>query len=224
LYMGFPEAIATLPEGARASALHTGNPISPPPNPRPDREQCLADWKFNRHLSRVLLIFGGSQGSRAINDAVAAWLPGGVPDGWGVIWVTGRSEFERFQHYATDSVRVVPYQQPMADAYAVADLAIARAGAMSTAELCAWGIPMLLIPLPTAAADHQSHNARALASAGAAINVPQSTLVAGALGTSIATLLAEPTALTTMRTAAHDRAHVNAAREIAARIIANLGL
>ena len=57
----------------------------------------------------------------------------------------------------------------MADAYSVADLVVARAGMMTGAELCAWGLPSILIPLPTAAADHQTYNAEALAAAGAAV-------------------------------------------------------
>ena len=55
----------------------------------------------------------------------------------------------------------------MADGYAVADLVVSRAGMITVAELCAWGLPSVLVPLPTAAADHQTHNARVLAEAGA---------------------------------------------------------
>ena len=55
----------------------------------------------------------------------------------------------------------------MADGYAVADLVVSRAGMITVAELCAWGLPSILVPLPTAAADHQTHNARVLAEAGA---------------------------------------------------------
>ena len=58
----------------------------------------------------------------------------------------------------------------MADGYAVADLVISRAGMITVAELCAWGLPSILIPLPTAADDHQTHNARVLADAGAALH------------------------------------------------------
>ena len=62
-----------------------------------------------------------------------------------------------------ERVEVREYLSPIADAYAAADLALVRAGAMTTAELFAWGIPAIVVPLPTAAADHQTHNARALA-------------------------------------------------------------
>ena len=68
------------------------------------------------------------------------------------------------------------FLDPMADGYAVADLVVSRAGMITVAELCAWGLPSILIPLPTAAADHQTHNARVLAEAGASVMLPQAEL------------------------------------------------
>ena len=87
--------------------------------------------------------------------------------------MTGQASFADFARSMAARVRVREYLSPIADAYAAADLALARAGAMTTAELFAWGIPAVLVPLPTAAADHQTHNARALAAAGAAVHLPQ---------------------------------------------------
>src|SRR5439155_25331025 len=108
---------------------------------------------------------------------------------------TGRAQYE--PHAALDGaaggrVRVRPYLAPIADAYAAADLALTRAGAMTIAELCAWRIPPILVPLPTAAADHQTHNARALANAGAAVHVPQRDLSPERLDAVVAELRAEP--------------------------------
>ena len=73
-------------------------------------------------------------------------------------------------------MQVFEFLDPIADAYAVADLAVARAGMMTIAEICAWGIPSILIPLPTAAADHQTRNAKAMEAAGAAIHLTQAGL------------------------------------------------
>ncbi len=223
-FVGFPEAIESLPPDARPRAVVTGNPITPPPFPLPDRAAARAAWEFPSDVHRVLLIFGGSQGSRAINDATAAWLPMSLPPTWGAVWVTGKNEYARLSHHASDRIRVVAYQQPMAQAYATVDLAVARAGAMSTAELCAWGIPMVLVPLPTAAADHQTKNAAALASAGAARLVLQSTLGAGGLGSALAALCTDMGALASMADAARARARADASQVIAASIIASLGL
>ncbi len=223
-FLGFPESVQTLPEAARSRALVTGNPIAPPPVPLPDRAAARAQWAFDASITRVLLVFGGSQGSRAVNDAVAAWLPTGLPESWGVIWVTGRSEFDRLEQLGSERVRIVAYQHPMADAYAAADLAVARAGAMSTAELCAWGIPMVLIPLPTAAADHQTQNAAALESANAARLIPQSRLVDGELGRTLNAACTDATLLDTMGRAARSRARVDASQVIASHILVSLNL
>lgn len=223
-YLGFPEAAQTLPASARDRALVTGNPITPPPSRLPDRAMARTQWGFPQPIERVLLVFGGSQGSRAVNDAFAAWLPHNLPPAWGVVWVTGRTEFDRLAHHASDKVKVIAYQQPMSDAYAVADLAVARAGAMSTAELCAWGIPMVLIPLPTAAADHQTQNAEALASANAARMILQSTLSNGGLSRTLNAICADPTTLVEMGRAARVRARVDAAQVIARHILVSLNL
>jgi UDP-N-acetylglucosamine--N-acetylmuramyl-(pentapeptide) pyrophosphoryl-undecaprenol N-acetylglucosamine transferase len=224
LYLGFPEATATLPDSARARVVVTGNPIAPPPLPQPDRADARARWGFSASVRHVLLVFGGSQGSRAINDAVSAWLPTELPAEWGAIWITGRSEHARLAHYASDRIRIVEYQQPMADAYAAADVAVARAGAMSTAELCAWGIPMVLIPLPSAAADHQTQNAEALARASAARLVLQSSLSGGALRHTLGELCTQPAVLASMSHAARARARVDASQMIARHILKTLNL
>src|SRR5690606_23662280 len=110
-----------------------------------------------------------------------------------------------------------PFLDPIADAWAVADLAIARAGMMTIAELAAWGIPAILVPLPTAAADHQVHNARAAAAAGAAVVLPQAELSVARLEAEVAGLLGDPTRRAAMRERALERSHAHAAREIAER-------
>jgi UDP-N-acetylglucosamine--N-acetylmuramyl-(pentapeptide) pyrophosphoryl-undecaprenol N-acetylglucosamine transferase len=167
----------------------------------------------------VLLVFGGSQGAAAINDTVAAWLARGAPAGVFVIWATGRAAYERFARLDGERVRVVPYLSPIAEAYAASDLALTRAGALTIAELCAWGIPPVLVPLPTAAADHQTANARALAEAGAAVTVPQRELTADRLAAELRALLSERGRLAALAAAARAKARPNAAEEIARRVL-----
>jgi len=223
-FLGFPEAAETLPAAGRSRAVVTGNPIAPPPDPFPDRAEGRTRWGFDESVERVLLVFGGSQGSRAINDAMAAWLPESLPSRWGVIWVTGQADYARLAANASGRVRVVAYQQPMAEAYATVDLAVARAGAMSTAELCAWGIPMVLVPLPTAAADHQTQNAGALHRASAARLVLQSSLSSGGLAAALDEICSDVTMLATMGRAARARARIGAAQAIAVQILDSLNL
>src|SRR5205085_5237875 len=114
-------------------------------------------------------------------------------------------------------VRVVPYLAPIAEAYAASDLAITRAGAMSIAELCAWGIPPILVPLPTAAADHQTHNARALAEAGAAVHLPQRELTPERLAATVRELVDDPARLAALVAAARSRGRPDAVDRIAER-------
>lgn len=191
VYLGFPEGAARLPAIARARAIDTGNPIEPPPIPRPDPAVLRTVWGFPPSVRFVVLAFGGSQGSVALNALVDGWVARGVPPEVGVIWGTGRAHFERHAARATPQVQLRPYLAPMHDAYGCADLAVARAGAMTTAELCAWGIPMVLVPLPTAAADHQTANARALAAAGAARLLPERDATSDALAAVVTEALAD---------------------------------
>ncbi len=220
IYLGFPEALGALHPGRQARVLDTGNAIEPPPALRPTRLEALARWRLGQDVdATVLLVTGGSQGARALNEAVGAWVRRGLPDGLRLIWATGRKNYEEFAPLASSKVRVEPYISTIADAYAAADLALTRAGAMTTAELCAWNLPSVLVPLPTAAADHQSANARALADAGAAVFLPQSELSADRLEAEIGALVADVPRLDRMREAAAARARPDAAMRIATRVL-----
>jgi UDP-N-acetylglucosamine--N-acetylmuramyl-(pentapeptide) pyrophosphoryl-undecaprenol N-acetylglucosamine transferase len=142
-----------------------------------------------------------------------------LPAGVGVIWATGKGSFAEFARRDSARVRVRAYLSPIADAYAATDLALARAGAMGTAELCAWGVPMILVPLPTAAADHQTANARALEQAGAAVHVPQTELSVERLDALVGGLLSSTDKLGRLAAAARRRARPGAAEMIATRIL-----
>jgi UDP-N-acetylglucosamine--N-acetylmuramyl-(pentapeptide) pyrophosphoryl-undecaprenol N-acetylglucosamine transferase len=219
-YLNFPEAARVLKAYHEDALVDTGMPIEPPPVPRPDRRAARARWNFPADGGSVLLVYCGSQGSLAINRVVADWVSQGLPEGLMLLWTTGRGTYEEFKHLESPRVRVCDYQSPASDAYAVSDLALARAGATTTAELLAWGIPAVLVPLPTAAADHQTTNAAALQAAGAAIHVPQSQLSTQRLDGTIRKLLADPAMLSRLVAGAAARARPNAASEIARRILA----
>lgn len=225
VFLGFPEGEKMLRPGPATRVTAFGNPIEPPPTPRPDRAVARAAWGFPASGGIVLLVVGGSQGARAINDAVAAWIAAGLPEDVYVLWATGRAQFEPYASLdgaAAGRVRVRPYLAPIADAYAAADVAMTRAGAMTIAELCAWGIPSVLVPLPTAAADHQSHNARALAAAGAALHVPQSELTTARID-ALARELLVPAVRERLAAQAAARGRPDAAARIAARILERIG-
>ncbi|MDQ6830614.1 MAG: UDP-N-acetylglucosamine--N-acetylmuramyl-(pentapeptide) pyrophosphoryl-undecaprenol N-acetylglucosamine transferase, partial [Gemmatimonadota bacterium] len=219
IYLGYGEAAAALRPRSGAWMGETGNPIDPPPVLRPARSEARRAWRFPEHEGCVMLIFGGSQGARALNDVVAAWMKAGIPDGLSVIWATGRATYESYRRLETERVRVMPYLSPIADAYAATDFALSRAGAITQAELCAWGIPSIYVPLPTAAADHQTGNARALADAGAGIHLPQPELSAERLDREIRVLMTDRQRLDAMSAGAQRRGKPDAAENIARRIL-----
>ena len=134
---------------------------------------------FRSHL----LIFGGSQGAKAVNTAVMEGLPELMTQlpHLTVTHQTGESDFARvgeaYRRAGIEShAQVVSFLYDMPAALREADLVVARAGAMTVAELTACGKPAILIPLPSAIYDHQTRNAKVMEAAGAAVLIPQSAL------------------------------------------------
>ncbi|MDQ2890296.1 MAG: UDP-N-acetylglucosamine--N-acetylmuramyl-(pentapeptide) pyrophosphoryl-undecaprenol N-acetylglucosamine transferase [Gemmatimonadota bacterium] len=220
IHLGFPEAGSRLSIGPTTRVFDSGNPITPPTASalRPSRLESQVRWGFEQSAAPIVLIFGGSQGAEPINRIVAQWVGRGVGD-LRVIWATGQMNFDRYSHLDGPTVRVLPYINRVADAYAAADFAVSRAGAMTTAELSAWGIPVILVPLPTAAADHQSKNAHAIAAAGAAVVIGQPALTENLLRATIERLASDHTLIRQMRDRTLERARPNAAQDIAKNIL-----
>lgn len=216
VYLGIPEASGKLRPGPNTRIFETGNPILPPDPVR--RRSGLT--RFSIPPGRlVLLVTGGSQGALAINRVVAEWLRQGGGQGLTVLWAAGKGSYQEFAAlHQPPGVQVFDFLDPMADAMAVADLAVARAGAITLAELCAWGVPSILIPLPTAAADHQTSNALTLAAAGAAVHLPQSELTSAALGKAVGGMAGNLAIRQAMSAAARERGRPNAAAEIVSHI------
>ncbi len=215
VYLAVPEAASALSPRARQVVV-TGAPIHLPTPAI--RDAALARFELDADRP-VVLVTGGSQGALAINEAVAAWIQTRRADKVQIIWATGQGGFDRFRHlHQPPAVFVTPFLDPIRDGYAVATVAVGRAGSLSLAELSAWGIPSLLIPLPTAAADHQTRNAEAAAGGGAAIMLPQAGLSGDSLGVSLGDLLKDPARLAAMRAAALDRARPEATGQITTRL------
>lgn len=220
VHLGFPEARTRLSPGKSTQVFDSGNPIEPPPPNAFEKAPARTKWGFPSSGGRVMLVYGGSQGSQAMNQVVASWIDRGLPRDLFLIWATGKANYEKLARYESGQVKVRAYIAPIAEAYRAADFALSRAGAMATAELCAWGIPAIVVPLPTAAADHQTANAKALAAAGAAEMIRQSELDVDRLSGTVASILASTDRLQSMRAKALDRARPTAAADIAAHIIA----
>jgi UDP-N-acetylglucosamine--N-acetylmuramyl-(pentapeptide) pyrophosphoryl-undecaprenol N-acetylglucosamine transferase len=167
----------------------------------------------------TLVVFGGSQGARSLNEAVAGFALAGLPADLQILVVAGTNGYaplhERLQHVT--GVRVLTYLDDPHAAYAAADVVLSRAGASTLAELAATATPAVLVPYPHATDDHQAHNARAFAADGAALVVPDTELDATRLRALLAAVL-EPAALRAMRAAARARAASDPCAAIVARV------
>lgn len=169
----------------------------------------------------TLLVFGGSQGAHAINQAVTASVPvlrERFP-GLHIIHQTGERDFEEARTaYAAFHGQAEAYRfiEDMPGLFAQADLLLCRSGASTVAEITAAGKPAIFVPFPGAADDHQKRNAEALQKAGAALLLEQVALTPMALVETLCGLLNDQGRLDQMGEAARKLAHPDAGREIAA--------
>jgi UDP-N-acetylglucosamine--N-acetylmuramyl-(pentapeptide) pyrophosphoryl-undecaprenol N-acetylglucosamine transferase len=221
VHLGFPEARKRITPGARTEVFVLGNPIAPPTQTDP----VAARTEFGLAPDRTtVLVVGGSQGARALNETVARALRRGLLDDVNLLWGTGAAQEPRYASLAVPGrVAVRGFFDPIAPAYAAADLVVARAGAMTVAELCAWGKPSVLVPLPTAAADHQTFNAHALAMAGAAVMLREADLSPDVLARSVSPLARDRARLDALADAARGRGHPHAARAIMSKVLTLVG-
>ena len=156
--------------------VKTGNPIR-------DGLLNIAEYRSEGlsyfHLDsqrKTLLVLGGSLGARRINQLIEQQLPLFEQLGMQVLWQCGKLYYEEYKKYNSEQVRVLAFIDRMELAYAAADVIISRAGASSVSELCVVGKPVIFIPSPNVAEDHQTKNARAIADKQAAILLRESEL------------------------------------------------
>jgi UDP-N-acetylglucosamine--N-acetylmuramyl-(pentapeptide) pyrophosphoryl-undecaprenol N-acetylglucosamine transferase len=206
--VSFTEAMPYFP----GKAILTGNPV---------RSEFFEVPAKTHDAQRVsLLVFGGSQGARTINEAMVTALAhlGSEKDRLRVTHQTGTADVEKVQGGYADAswsanVEVKPYIDDMVSEFAKADLIVSRAGATTTAELLAAGKAAIMIPFPLAADDHQRKNAEALQTAGAARMILQKDLSGETLATEIISLLSTPEQLNEMENAARKLARRDAAEK-----------
>lgn len=237
VHLAFPEAVEALPRRARSRTRVSGNPIRvPSPGDLPADAPRSAEDRSHFGLdpaSRVVLVVGGSQGARGVNGAVLEAVRGvaeGIlhrPKDLQLLWATGPRNQEEVEGELARLgspawVRALGYIHDMPRALRCATLAVSRAGAMATSEFLAWGVPSILVPLPTAAADHQAQNAESLARAGAAVHLPEAELSGASLWAAVTALLAAPEELEAMRKASLERGRPEATRQIAEALAALL--
>lgn len=186
----------------------TGNPV---------RHEFFEIAAKKRDGNFHLLVFGGSQGARAINNAVADSLSQLVKHNGrlSITHQTGENDLERIRAAYSDanfsSVDVRPFISDIFVEFGKADLLVCRAGATTCAEIAAAGKAAVMIPLPTAADNHQQKNAEAFENAGAAKMILQRDLSGEALANAIDTLIESPTYIGEMESSAQKLGHPDAA-------------
>ncbi|MGC1381199.1 MAG: UDP-N-acetylglucosamine--N-acetylmuramyl-(pentapeptide) pyrophosphoryl-undecaprenol N-acetylglucosamine transferase [Candidatus Baltobacteraceae bacterium] len=201
-----------------------GVPIRAALRELPPRHEALARLGLDP-ACKTLVAVGGSQGARAINNAlVAMTAEHRLPPGWQLLHLTGRDEYERVRAAlerldgdARKRHMALAYLDEMADAYAAADLMVARAGASTLGELAAVGKPAILVPYPFATQRHQTENASRFEKAGAAVVVTDRDLEAGALPALLARTM-EPQRLAALSEGARRLTGSDPLVEILARI------
>src|ERR1700685_3667701 len=190
--------------------------------------QAFFEIQAKRGGTPTLLVFGGSQGAHAINEAMIRCLPVLQREAPGIhiIHQTGERDYNdalaAYRSFSTaasgaagDSAEVFRFIEDMPAAFARADLVVCRSGASTVAEIAAAGKPAVFVPFPRAADDHQRVNAEALARAGAAVVVEESKLEGVWLAETIAALIGDAQRLKSMSDAARGLSHPDAARDIA---------
>lgn len=138
----------------------TGNPIRPTLQLM-DKQKALVKMNLNSS-KKVVLVIGGSGGAKTINDAIAENVENFAKNNIQVLWQTGKYYYKNYKQYDSELVKVMAYIDDMSAAYSSADLIIARAGATTIAELSYLGLPVVLVPSPNVAANHQFKNAESL--------------------------------------------------------------
>jgi UDP-N-acetylglucosamine--N-acetylmuramyl-(pentapeptide) pyrophosphoryl-undecaprenol N-acetylglucosamine transferase len=209
--VAFPDALARM---KRKDGVVTGNPI------RKEFFELGTSARQSSSGTRRLLIFGGSQGSRVLNDAMTGALLflARLKDSLDIVHQTGPNELEKvrtaYRQSAFSGARVVAYLDPMADEIAAADLVVSRAGAMTIGELSATGRGAILVPFAAATNNHQELNARVVERAGGATVITEAELSPERLAAAISEIASDPERAARMGRAAQSLATPDATRNI----------
>ncbi|MCK5824467.1 MAG: undecaprenyldiphospho-muramoylpentapeptide beta-N-acetylglucosaminyltransferase [Ichthyobacteriaceae bacterium] len=178
----------------------TGNPVRQGLlNDLTTKEKALSDFGLNSD-KKTVLILGGSLGARAINNQIDKILTKLKEYNYQVIWQTGKLYYEDYKHlHEEGNVIVTDFLNNMSIAYAASDLIISRSGAGTISELCIVGKPVIFIPSPNVAEDHQTKNAQAISEKDAALLVEEKNIDAELLKKVINVLSDDETRISMMK-------------------------
>lgn len=157
--------------------VKTGNPVRQDLQiNQQDKKAALKHFRLDEY-KQTILVLGGSLGARAINRLIAKNLDYLMSKDVQLIWQTGKLYYEEYKHLGErDHVKIMAFINEMNLAFAAADIIISRAGAGTISELCIVGKPVLFVPSPNVAEDHQTKNAEAIVAQNAALLLKESEL------------------------------------------------
>lgn len=213
VFLSYADTVGAYPA---ERALLVGNPVRARFLTPPEKAAACQAFELDTAIPTVL-VCGGSQGARSLNQAVADALPRFGEHELQVIWMTGSHGEEQARAAAAGSpvnVKVFPFIDDMVGACAAADLVVSRSGASTTAELAVLGKPSVLVPFPHATDNHQEQNARAFEEAGAAVVVLDSELDGDRFAGTVRGLLGDTGRLEAMESSAAGLARPGAAEAI----------
>lgn len=224
IFISFPDSEKYFP---KEKTFLVGNPVRKEIS-RGNRLSALKKFGLSSEAP-VVLCFGGSQGAARINDAICHIIET-IKDStsFQLIHITGKNHYDKIKSILENKgiytdrlghIIVRPYIYEMQDAYAVADLVISRAGALSISEFSVCGKPAILIPLPTAANHHQDYNAKFMERNGAAVVIVEDKLSGENLLKTIETIIFDKNRLHKMSMASKNLAIEDAAEKILAEIL-----
>lgn len=160
----------------KEAIILTGNPVRADLLQISDKKDGIYSFFGLNPKKKTLLVLGGSLGARKINQLIKKNLPFFEKIGVQVLWQCGKFYFEEYKKFENQNVKVLAFIDRMDLAYAVSDVMISRAGASSVSELCVVGKPVIFIPSPNVAEDHQTKNAQAIANKNSAILLKENEL------------------------------------------------
>ena len=212
--ISFEEARSRIPNAKKI--VFTGTPIKIEKKEYTKEEKCKILKSVNLKENRpVVLIFGGSQGAQKINEAIIGIVENKLNSNYQIIWATGPKQFDIVKQTLAEknidiehieNASILPYIYNMEEIMNIADIIVARSGAMTITEISTLGKPSILIPLPNVSQNHQLYNAKVLENVGAAKIILNDELKKENLNTEIQNMIKSPETLEKMGKAAIKKA------------------
>lgn len=176
ILVGFKDTIKRLKKPNRVVITGTPTKTTKINLSSKQKEQLVKELELDLNLP-IVLVFGGSQGAKSINSALVEIIKNKMNENYQIIWASGTKQYEIIRDdlevlktniHKIKNVKILPYIYNMEEIMNLADIIVARSGAMTITEISITGKPAILIPFPFAAENHQEYNARVLADVGAA--------------------------------------------------------